>query len=231
MHGSTQLEDLHWHYDAISRLGEAQSLAYTLGLQQKIAKHKPYLNKQTNALQEKLDHRNFIRPGVFWWAFDWQSAEQYSDKNSTQQTGLPSSLKQWDEKKQGVVLLIDEIDKAEPDLPNGLLQTLGDLEFKVPYINKKINVLGEKPLIIITTNEERELPTALIRRCYTHTLKMPDSETDRINWLVKRGKLHFQEDIAEPCYQLAAELLWQDRNSNMRYPPRLSRIFRFITQS
>ncbi|NOQ13819.1 MAG: AAA domain-containing protein [Methyloprofundus sp.] len=218
MHGGTQLEELHWHYDAISRLGEAQSLAYTLGLGTPDNKDKPSAG---DTVQEKLDHKHFIRPGAFWWAFDWCSAKACYPKSAKVQEIMPKSPENWDAEQQGVVLLIDEIDKAEPDLPNGLLQTLGDLEFNVPYIHKNIKAKGIKPLIIITTNEERELPTALVRRCYTHTLKMAEGE-NKIDWLVKRGQLHFKTKISPDSYQQAAELLWQDRQSDMRYPPGLA---------
>ena len=214
LHGSTQLDDLHWHYDAISRLGEAQSLAYIQGSQDEQA-------SKENIVQEKLDHKHFIRPGAFWWAFDWPSAKKCFLNDAIARELMPKCPKKWDEKKQGVVLLIDEIDKAEPDLPNGLLQTLGDLEFNVPYIHKNIKAGDIKPLIIITTNEERELPTALVRRCYTHTLKMEQGD-DKENWLVARGKLHFKNKISPESYAEAAKQLWQDRNSEMRYPPGLA---------
>ncbi|MCK5830574.1 MAG: AAA family ATPase [Methylococcales bacterium] len=208
LHGSTQLEDLHWHYDAISRLGEAQSLS-ALG------------DKNESKVKEQLEHKHFISPGVFWWAFDWTTAKECFASDTVAQPMPPSIPDSWDAKKQGVVLLIDEIDKAEPDLPNGLLQTLGELQFNVPYIHKTIKAEGIKPLIIITTNEERELPTALVRRCYTHTLKMDEGKAKE-QWLIKRGKLHFGDEVSEESYQQAATELWKDRNSEMRYPPGLA---------
>ena len=144
----------------------------------------------------------------------------------------------------GVVLLLDEIDKAEPDLPNGLLETLGLYEFTVPYIDHpnqqtgSINSIKAEPsrlLVIITTNEERELPKVFVRRCFVHTLTMeesvervyPDSENPlqkRQHWLMEPGRLHFGKQIAEPVYQLAAELLWKDRDAspNSQYPPGLA---------
>lgn len=208
LHGSTQLEDLHWHYDAISRLGEAQSLSY--------------LGKDDHQqAKEILAHKHFISPGAFWWAFDWKTAKKCFINEDIAKQVMPFAPENWDAEKQGVVLLIDEIDKAEPDLPNGLLQTLGDLKFNVPYVHKKIEVGSIKPLIIITTNEERELPTALVRRCYTHTLTMQEGE-GKEQWLIKRGELHFGDKIAPESYQQAAEDLWKDRHSDMRYPPGLA---------
>ena len=121
-----------------------------------------------------------------------------------------------------MVLLLDELDKAEPDLPNGLLQTMGDLRFTVPYINKVITGDAQRLLIIITTNEERELPPALVRRCMSHTLKMAKDGDDRLDWLIKRGKLHFGDDIDKQVYKKAAELLWQDRQEEERNRPGLA---------
>lgn len=213
MHGAKELDDLHWQYDAINRLGEAQSLAY---------------RHQTEDCQDKpedidtlLAHKNYVRPSAFWWAFDWHSASQCLPDNDAAQAMKPYAPEGWDETKDGVVLLIDEIDKADPDLPNGLLQTLGDLEFTVPYVNQRIKANPKRLLIIITTNEERELPTALVRRCYTHTLKMEKGES-RVEWLVKRGKLHFNDKIDDDVYHGAATLLWKDRKSHKRYPPGLA---------
>lgn len=139
----------------------------------------------------------------------------------------------------GVVLLIDEIDKAEPDLPNGLLETLGQYQFTVPYLNQQslqselknpIRADRERLLIVITTNEERELPSAFVRRCLVHTLKMEESAEQingiekRVAWLIARARLHFGSKISEEVYRKAAELLWQDRTSGnySRYPPGLA---------
>jgi MoxR-like ATPase len=82
------------------------------------------------------------------------------------------------------VILIDELDKADPDLPNGLLVPLSSSTFRVTEINKEIvkapsaDATGEQArhLIIFTTNEERELPEAFLRRCVVVWLELPDSE-------------------------------------------------------
>jgi hypothetical protein len=219
MHGGKELDDLHWQYDAINRLGEAQSLAYRHNVLQGDDESN---DKDKQTIDDLLAHKNYIRPGSFWWAFDWGSAQACLPDDKAGQAMQPHKPKTWDEENGGVVLLIDEIDKAEPDLPNGLLQTLGDLEFTVPYVNERINADPQRLLIIITTNEERELPTALVRRCYTHTLKMDETETTRIGWLEKRGKLHFKDAIDNAAYTRAAELLWEDRKSHKRYPPGLA---------
>jgi MoxR-like ATPase len=90
------------------------------------------------------------------------------------------------------VVLIDEIDKAHPDVPNGLLVALGSNQITVPYLASPITIdanrKGAAPLsipkkvavspiqIVITTNEERELPAAFVRRCVTYALDHPGPE-------------------------------------------------------
>ena len=251
--GSTELCDLHWHFDAIGRLGEAQALAIPGGATDDDTKD----NTKTNT-KHKLNPLNFLAPGAFWWAFNWSSAKDQYDQCTTHLRPEPDQpdldpnnpkASTWNPKTGGVVLLLDEIDKAEPDLPNGLLETLGLYQFTVPYLDhsnrpeENINPIKADParlLVIITTNEERELPKAFVRRCFVHTLKMeeslewvqdPDYPNDpekkiqkRYAWLIERGRLHFGERIDKPVYQLAAELLWNDRSAspNNQYLPGLA---------
>ncbi len=236
--GDTELSDLHWDFDAVARLGEAQAQA------------------RPNADKSVLDPQKYLSPGAFWWAYDWHTAaRQYADCHTTARP-KPYAPENWDSKKDGVVLLIDEIDKADPDLPNGLLETIGELTFTVPYLNhaaceKKDRedipnpVKGDSSrlLIVVTTNEERELPQAFVRRCFVHSLKMEEgrkvvdtikqgqsSKTDPVDvtkreqWLMQRGKLHYGTKITNIAYHKAASLLWKDRDnaSHKRYPPGLA---------
>ncbi|EXG79870.1 AAA family ATPase [Cryptosporangium arvum] len=71
------------------------------------------------------------------------------------------------------VVLLDEIDKASPDLPNGLLGPLGSLSFRGPQGNDVSSASGKAPLIIITSNNDRELSRPFLRRCVVVTLKPP----------------------------------------------------------
>jgi MoxR-like ATPase len=95
------------------------------------------------------DIANYIRKGKLWEAF-----------TSSQ---LP-------------VLLIDEIDKADIEFPNDLLQELDRMEFHV-YETKETIAAVERPIVIITSNNEKELPDAFLRRCFFHYIKFPDRET------------------------------------------------------
>jgi MoxR-like ATPase len=74
------------------------------------------------------------------------------------------------------VLLIDEIDKADIEFPNDLLQELDRMEFYV-YETRQLVSARHRPIIVITSNNEKELPDAFLRRCFFHYIKFPDQET------------------------------------------------------
>ncbi len=99
--------------------------------------------------EEKVkDIRNYIHQGMLWRAFD--ADEQ-------------------------VVLLIDEIDKADIEFPNDLLRELDRMEFYV-YETRETVVAKHRPIIIITSNNEKELPDAFLRRCFFHYIRFPDRD-------------------------------------------------------
>jgi MoxR-like ATPase len=75
-----------------------------------------------------------------------------------------------------IVLLIDEIDKADIEFPNDLLQELDRMEFFV-YETKETVKARRRPIVIITSNNEKELPDAFLRRCFFHYIRFPDKET------------------------------------------------------
>ena len=95
------------------------------------------------------DVRNYIRKGKLWEAFD---------------------------SPQRPVLLIDEIDKADIEFPNDLLQELDRMEFYVYETNETIKA-KVRPIVVITSNNEKELPDAFLRRCFFHYISFPDTET------------------------------------------------------
>ena len=86
--------------------------------------------------------------------------------------------KLWDAFQSDVkpVLLIDEIDKADIEFPNDLLQELDRMEFFVYETGETISARN-RPIVIITSNNEKELPDAFLRRCFFHYIKFPDPET------------------------------------------------------
>jgi MoxR-like ATPase len=74
------------------------------------------------------------------------------------------------------VLLIDEIDKADIEFPNDLLQELDRMEFHVYETNETVKA-AERPIVVITSNNEKELPDAFLRRCFFHYIRFPDRDT------------------------------------------------------
>jgi MoxR-like ATPase len=95
--------------------------------------------------------------------------------------------KLWEafEAPEKVVLLIDEIDKADIEFPNDLLQELDRMEFFV-YETGETIVARHRPIVIITSNNEKELPDAFLRRCFFHYIRFPDAET-----LARIVEVHF----------------------------------------
>ena len=82
------------------------------------------------------------------------------------------------EAKEKVVLLIDEIDKADIEFPNDLLQEIDKMEFFVYETGETIRA-ENRPIVIITSNNEKELPDAFLRRCFFHYIQFPDMDTLR----------------------------------------------------
>ncbi|OSQ44080.1 AAA family ATPase [Thalassospira alkalitolerans] len=86
--------------------------------------------------------------------------------------------KMWEafEDESAPVLLIDEIDKADIEFPNDLLQELDRMEFFVYETQQTVKAVN-RPIVIITSNNEKELPDAFLRRCFFHYIRFPDAET------------------------------------------------------
>ena len=103
---------------------------------------------------------NYIKKGKLWEAFD--SEEQ-------------------------VILLIDEIDKADIEFPNDLLQELDRMEFYCYELDRTISA-KIRPIVIITSNNEKELPDAFLRRCFFHFIRFPDRET-----MMQIVKVHYPD--------------------------------------
>src|SRR5246500_75539 len=80
------------------------------------------------------------------------------------------------ESEQPAVLLIDEIDKADIEFPNDLLRELDRMEFYV-YETRQLVTARNRPIIVITSNNEKELPDAFLRRCFFHYIRFPDEST------------------------------------------------------
>ncbi|MFJ8737739.1 AAA family ATPase [Embleya sp. NPDC127516] len=143
----TEPEDLLWRFDALRRLNDAQvrEVAPTIGA--------------------------YCAQGVLWKAFDpyrtmsGRAAQAPEDGPVYGRHTGPAPLS---------VVLIDEIDKADPDLPNSLLVPLDTLRFTGPDGEEVRARPGAEPLVVITSNNERELPAPFVRRCILLSLEAPD---------------------------------------------------------
>ncbi len=141
------------------------------------------------------DINNYIKKGTIWSAFT---------------------------SKKKVVLLIDEIDKADIEFPNDLLQELDKMQFHVYETGETISA-RQKPIVIITSNNEKELPDAFLRRCFFHYIRFPDKET-----LAKIIKVHFP-DIKTTLLQAALENFFNVREvPGLKKKPSTSEILDWI---
>ncbi|MBA1250037.1 AAA family ATPase [Pseudomonas luteola] len=123
------------------------------------------------------DVANYIKKGKLWEAFDAQ---------------------------ERVVLLIDEIDKADIEFPNDLLQELDRMEFYVYETGETVRA-QHRPIIIITSNNEKELPDAFLRRCFFHYIAFPDRDT-----LKRIVEVHFP-NISQTLVNEALEVFFDIR--------------------
>jgi MoxR-like ATPase len=105
--------------------------------------------------------------------------------------------------KQRVVLLIDEIDKADIEFPNDLLHELDRMRFRIIETEEEI-AAAQRPVVVITSNNEKELPDAFLRRCVFHFIEFPDAELMRRIVGVHHPKL--DEGLAEQALRIFYEL-------------------------
>ena len=175
-------EDLLYRYDAVARLAEAQVVGHCGGV------------------TDNLAPSNFLIPQILWWAFSPSTAER---QRGVAIEHCGQGCEDWskefgevtEDETPNSVVLIDEIDKAESDLPNSLLEALSLNGFQLPFGGETVSANAEgssRPLIVITTNEDRELPPAFVRRCWVLNLD-PDAEEDIDAYFRTRAEAHFKE--------------------------------------
>ncbi|MFJ4518969.1 AAA family ATPase [Streptomyces sp. NPDC088816] len=185
----TRARDLQWTFDGVRRLADAQS--------------RPLWSKTPKILNPDM----YVEPGPLWWAFAPQAAAQHvlaleRARGVTPEGGQhPMQKQNAGRNAEHAVVLIDEIDKADPDVPNGLLAPLAVNGFTVAESGTRVKFEAagdqERPfhrnLVVITTNEERELPQAFLRRCVIAKL-VPPSEVEE---LVRIAREHLQARLGE----------------------------------
>ena len=224
---NTEATDLLYRYDSVRRLAEAQ----VQGSAKKPASTADQTD-EANVDSAKADSAkaasnvdplaidNFVSPGPLWWALDWHSA--LSKSPAAKPEDIP---KGWQE-SHGVVILIDEIDKADAHVPNGLLEVLGENRF-LPLGREtpiRLNKDHAAPLVVITSNEDRVLPPAFVRRCIVLKIDLPGgtaSEIEKnnnhlVDYLVQLGQAHFEDRFGSKAdrktvYRTIAEQLAEDR--------------------
>ena len=184
----TQANDLQWKFDALQRLSDASNP------QMKVGKESQY-----------------VEPGVLWWTFDPISAFKASRRRG--RDTVPPGLADV----AGIVVLLDEIDKAEPDVPNDLLVPIGDGVF---HPRGHVSDVAKKKdyLLCITTNGERELPQAFVRRCVTLSLKRPTPERLREIAVTHHPELNTTDKILDDVLT-AFTTLETEMHSLRRRPP------------
>jgi MoxR-like ATPase len=179
----TQARDLLWDIDLVRRLHLAHS-----GTDEMPADYAPY-----------------VVPGVLWWAFDRTSATWRGTRPEDRRVEPVVDPQDESTAKRAVVLL-DEIDKADPDVPNNLLVPLGSLQFTVEETS--IPVMTQErtaPLVVLTTNDERQLPVAFLRRCVEVNLELPDRRR-----LLEIVQAHFPDQDEKYLSDVARSLLGED---------------------
>ncbi len=208
----SECSDLLYESDPVSRLAQAQVMQ----------------KSDQEDWRKLLAQERFVRPGPLWWAFDWTSARGQA-KTWCRSCGAGvkidgqadccadccepphKHLEGW-APGDGCVVLIDEIDKADSEFANGLLESLGNLGFDVIPARRPVSLAGRPPLIAITTNQDRDLPAAFIRRCLVLNVEFPpDRKKSAQEFLKERGHVHFGDKIDARVYQKAAEMILEER--------------------
>jgi MoxR-like ATPase len=193
----TKAHDLMWTYDALHRLADAQASV-----------------RDASALRPRAA---YVEPQVLWWAFDAGSAGRRGASADELERVPRAGDPQAHVDSDCAVVLLDEIDKAEPDVPNDLLEALDAERFTVEALDPPLRVCGDRDrvLLMITTNGERELPAAFIRRCVVLRLESPKADQlvriadDRFG-----GTAPLHRPIAERLVQLREVA----RQQNLREP-------------
>ena len=157
--------DLLWTTDAVRRLADAQAGRFQVE-------------------NNRINLARYIEPAPLWWALDPDSARVRGlDPDTAEEAGLaqahdPAVRLDIEPQYAGCVLLVDEIDKADNAFSNGLLVPLGARQFDVAPLGTRVETTttGWAPLVIISTNNERDLSPAFLRRCVTLVLPEPDAD-------------------------------------------------------
>lgn len=199
VHSRTEPTDLLYRVDHVKRLAKAQLIG-AIG------------NTDHKAALKQLDEDRFVVPGPLWWAYNAESAKTfYDDEQNDYQSALVQEIKQ----EQPSVLLIDEIDKADIELPNSLLEILNNNSFHVPTKDKTIQVdKTKRPFVVITSNDHRALPHAFLRRCVVLNLQLAEGNEGE-QQLINIANAHEKDlsKISNNIVKKAAQMTIQRREN------------------
>lgn len=169
------------------------------------------LSDAYDSTRQVLPDAHYVQPGKLWWALAPQTAATRGLGAAAAEPNAPPVVvpPDHDPTPAGAVLLIDEIDKAEPDVPNDLLDVLDTRSIQV--LGRRLERERRKALIVITTNLERELPGAFVRRCVVH--RFPSAGA---GWFVGIAKQRWPDLDLALATEVEAQLLRQRDASRER---------------
>lgn len=121
-----------------------------------------------------------------------------------------------------VVLLIDEVDKADVEFPNDLLNELDEMSFHIPELNEEVKA-KQRPVVIITSNAEKELPDAFLRRCIFHYIEFPDEEM-----MERIVKVHYPDIEMKLVREAIKKFYWIREVDGLRKKPSTSELLDWI---
>lgn len=121
-----------------------------------------------------------------------------------------------------LVLLIDEIDKADVEFPNDLLNELDEMSFHIPELDEEVTATN-RPIVIITSNSEKELPDAFLRRCIFHYIEFPDEEM-----MERIVKVHYPDIEMKLVREAIKRFYWIREVDGLRKKPSTSELLDWI---
>ena len=223
VNAQTKGDDLLYSFDAVARLADAQVYA---------ALRDHHAGKSGDV----LDPGNYLWPGRLWWAWNWQDAASLIAARPPHRAAkVPHHPDGW-QPDQGSVVLIDEIDKAQVEVPEGLLEVLDGGSFDIPWTGKRVHPpvgtsTARPPLVIITSNGARELPGPFLRRCIVLAMAVP--VTGLQPWLQQRARAHFSsQQCPDAVTRRAADIIALDRTLAVdegRYIPGVAEYLDLLT--
>ncbi len=124
--------------------------------------------------------------------------------------------------EERVVLLIDEVDKADVEFPNDLLNELDEMSFHIPELDEEVKA-KHRPVVVITSNAEKELPDAFLRRCIFHYIEFPDEEM-----MEKIVKVHYPDIEMKLVREAIKKFYWIREVDGLRKKPSTSELLDWI---